>query len=248
MINEVTEMAQKAGLPVYIIEVRTERFGFSWLDKRLVNNDTGEMWKIKDFLKQRFVRVQWNEGEKFRTPSVGTFAKQLCERTDRSYVESTEYTLDKERTAWRATELYKMLDYPFLKAFISLEYDYTSENNILNLKPVAMAIFKPAADVPQYLDYMKLSMFHRYLGQKTYTTDVDYVKDGLIWEFKQKRPRSLSDLADSEKVLWNFADLCGYDFFIAYCVRTNGDYIFEIPYLSQVIDGIDAFKRYKKIK
>ena len=144
--------------------------------------------------------------------------------------------------------MYKMLDYPFFKAFISLEYDYRLENDVLNIVPVAVAIFTTAKKEPEYADYMKLSMFHRYLGQKTYTTDVDYVKDGLIWEFKAKRPRSTSDLADSEKVLWNFADMCGYEFLIAYCVRTNGDYIFDIPYLSQVVDGVDAFKRYKKIK
>ena len=245
MIDEIKEMTRKAGLPLYEVTVDTEEFGFDWGNKRLVNLKTEEPWGIKELLKRPIVQVRWDPESTYNELAVGKFAKQLCDRTGRDYVESTEYTLDKERSAWRATELYTMLEYPFFEAFLSLEYKYETIDGLLSISPVAVAVFRAMLGEPTYQDYMKLSMFHRYLGQKTYTTDIDYIGNGLIWEFKQKRPVRLGEPSRSEQVLWNFADMCGYEFLIAYCERTNGDYLFDIPYLSQVIKGIESFKRYK---
>jgi hypothetical protein len=247
MIDEIKEMARKAELPLYEITVDTEEFGFDFGSKRLTKG-LGEAWQVKDFLELSIVQARWDPDSAYEELTVEDFAKKLCKKTDREYVESTEYTLDKERSAFRATELYEMLDYPFFEAFLSLEYKYATVDGLLSILPVAVVIIRSVIGDPKYQDYMKLSMFHRYLGQKTYTTDIDYIRNGLIWEFKQKRPLRLGEPSKSEQVLWNFADMCGYEFLIAYCERTNGDYLFDIPYLSQVIKGIESFKRYKHIR
>jgi hypothetical protein len=246
MIDEAKEMATKADIPLYEVTVDTEDFGFDFGSKRLTKG-LGDPWKINDFLKLPIVQVRWSPESAYEEMAVGDFAKKLCKKTGREYVKSTEYTLDKERSAFRATELYEMLEYPFFDAFLALEYRYETIDGLLSLSPAALMVVRSIMGSPTYTDYMKLSMFHRYLGQKTYTTDIDYIGDGIIWEFKQKRPMRLGEPSKSEQVLWNFADMCGYEFLIAYCTRDGGDFQFDIPYLCQVVKGVESFKRYKHI-